>query len=140
MGEFYTIQIIGGGAGGGAHKGGGAGESKVVHYPGLDGTYVIKLGKGGTANHNGGSTIIYKKNYVKQDNGDPVTGYTLVEFAKGGTWTNEAAENEEDDAQGETPAFSETSAVDDADSADNICGRGGDANSSGKDGEVVIRW
>ena len=134
--EFYTIQMLGGGAGGGVKRGGGAGEARVVHYPGLDGEYRIILGKGGAgssssgvAPQNGGQTLIYKKNYVKQDN-TKVEKYTLVEYAKGGiTGQEDAPENAY--ANGEAPAFSETT---------NHCGSGGNAGESGKDGEVVIRW
>ena len=140
MGEFFTIQLVGGGAGGGPHKGGGAGESKVVHYPGLEGTYVIKLGAGGAANRNGGITAIYRKNYVGQDNGATITTNTLVEFAKGGTWTNESIDTtldideQEKLKEGEVPAFSETSGT------GTSCGQGGRANLPGQSGEVVIRW
>ena len=145
MGEFFAIQIVGGGAGGGSHKGGGAGESKVVHYPGMDGKYLIKLGRGGNARENGGYTAIYRKDYTDQKNTSS-TGYTLVEFARGGIYTDEIVDEANPDKEnlkkGETPTYSEFSEPENATLAEikKVCGRGGNTGAEGNAGEVVIRW
>ena len=60
--EFYTVELIGGGAGGTTNARGGAGESKAVYYPSLRGTYKIVLGAGGEAENNGKPTIFYITN------------------------------------------------------------------------------
>ena len=154
MGEFYSIQIVGGGAGG-DKKGGGAGESKVIHYPGMDGEYIIKLGLGGIKGKNGGHTAIYKINDRNQDNVQSTT-YTLVEFARGGITTNEKIPEELNPANpqdaeeikklqtGEAPGYSEYSEEDIKEKKElkdkKVCGRGGDACAAGNAGEVIIRW
>ena len=127
--EFYTIQILGGGACGGIgsmKKGGTAGEGKVIYYPSMpiseNTQYKIKLGEGGQAGKNGGQTTIYK-----------ITGsdIEILDYAKGGISTNENAEEIDGiyNTSGETSTYSE-----------NACGRGGDSNQSGTMGEVIIRW
>ena len=127
--EFYTVQIVGGGAGGGIgsqKRGGASGESKVVYYPSLpvsDGVvYKIKLGEGGQAGQNGGQTTLYRVNG---------SNIEVLDFARGGISTNENAEEVDGiyNTSGEVSAYSE-----------NICGRGGDSNQAGTMGEVIIRW
>ncbi len=127
--EFYTIQLLGGGAGGGVgtnKKGGSAGEGKVIYYPSLpvDGNtvYKIKLGEGGEAGKNGGQTTFYK---VTNGNVE------IIDFARGGITTNEDAEIIDGiyDVTGETSVYGE-----------NGCGRGGDGMQAGTMGEVIIRW
>ena len=127
--EFYTVQILGGGAGGGTganKKGGGAGEGKVVYYPSMpieEGTYYkIKLGEGAEAGKNGGQTTIYKVNGSNVE---------VLDYAKGGVTTNENAE----EIDGILNTSGEVSNYD-----ENGCGRGGDAMQSGTTGEVIIRW
>lgn len=132
--EFFTIQLLGGGAAGSAYKGGAAGEAKIVHYPTLNGEYLIKLGAGGvygSSNINGGNTAIYKID----DDGH----HELIEFASGGIGSNEKIYTDEiydttavDYTLGEKPSFgtdTETS-----------CGKGGNAGQDGMLGEVIIKW
>ena len=138
--EFYTIQILGGGAAGSAEKGGAAGETKIVHYPTLNGQYYIKLGAGGEyggENINGGNTAIYKV----LENGK----FELLEFAMGGVGSKEKIDiaslppgvSASDLAKGEQPNF-------EASSADEVsmmqCGAGGDAGRNGTMGGVIIKW
>lgn len=129
--EFYTIQLVGGGAGGGlgsGKKGGGAGDGKDVYYPSLpvdkdkNTQYKIKLGEGGDAGKNGGQTTFYR---VEGSN------IEVLEYAKGGITTNENAEEVDGilETSGQYSKYSE-----------NGCGRGGDAMSGGTMGEVIIRW
>ncbi len=132
--EFFTIQMIGGGASGGKYKGGGAGEAKIVYYPALNGKYVIQLGKGGKYSNgngqNGGNTVLYKQN----DNGS----LELVEYARGGVTNNEkidsslSQQEKTEQRQGQMPAFSEGEI--------SVCGKGGNSGDQGTMGEVVIRW
>ncbi|MBQ4646627.1 MAG: hypothetical protein IJB79_04695 [Candidatus Gastranaerophilales bacterium] len=135
--EFFTIQLVGGGAAGSDQKGGAAGETKIVHYPTMSGQYFIKLGAGGQrgTNINGGTTAIYKVT----DTG----AYELMEFALGGVGSNERIFTEDipsgktaaDLARGEVPNF------DEADTGGAIrCGSGGDAGNNGIMGGVVIKW
>jgi len=143
-GEFYTVQLLGGGAGG-ATMGGGAGEGKVIHYPALIGKFKIVLGKGGGSGQNGGITALYKEN----DDGT----YKLLEFARGGVINNQPDDPEMDGAErdklkkGEEPTFNESAEKDTpgvpagpATPAHIPCGKGGDASSAGLMGEVIIRW
>ena len=140
--EFYTVQILGGGAAGsspssGDGKGGVAGEAKIIHYPTLAGRYVVKLGAGGvvgSAYPHGGNTVIYKIT----DGGQ----YELVEFARGGVSGPQEKIN--------TTALSDTSLIDElkkgeiatfgADATTTACGAGGDAGKNGQMGEVIIKW
>ena len=147
--EFYTIQLLGGGAAGSTCRGGAAGEAKIITYPSLEtGTYYIKLGAGGTsARYNGGSTVLYKK--------DENNRLRVVEFARGGmAEINNApcvyeeleaysdaslrAEAEEKIKKGEAPTFGAGQTF------DSNCGAGGDyqasGNQSGNYGEVIIKW
>ena len=161
--EFHTIQLLGGGAAGGTEKGGAAGEAKIIHYPTMEGEYIIKLGKGGefeSGNLNGGATALYKVvklNPKDPPEPDPATGivppsaterYELVEFALGGMGANEkideAAEIIETDPDkidealdklklGEVPNFGTENAA-------SICGTGGNVEEDGQYGEAIIRW
>ena len=139
--EFYTVQILGGGAAGGAEKGGAAGEAKIIHYPTMGGKYLVKLGAGGIANSStphGGNTVIYKLN----DSGE----YELFEFARGGV----SGSREKIDTtilsdpaiadelkKGEIATFANKQ---DSATGSSVCGVGGDANKNGQMGEVVIKW
>ena len=158
--EFFTIQILGGGAAGSTQRGGQSGEGKIIHYPALDGEFHVQLGEGGkfgTSNVNGGTTAIYKIN--KNDKG--TEAYELLEFALGGVGSNElihsgdiradqasepAAYEEElrNIQRGKAPAFASGESL-------SSCGAGGDARAyvplagetidlNGKDGEVIIKW
>ena len=145
--EFYTIQLLGGGAAGSTCRGGAAGEAKIITYPSLEtGTYYIKLGAGGTSTrYNGGSTILYKKD-------ETTNRLEVVEFARGGmaevnnppcnyeeeleAYSTPAlrAEAEEKIKKGEAPTFGAGQTF------DSRCGAGGDFGQSGNYGEVIIKW
>ena len=138
--EFFTIQILGGGAAGSAEKGGAAGETKIVHYPALNGQYYVKLGAGGqfgSENINGGNTAIYKI----LDNGK----FELLEFATGGVGSNEKIDSstlppdvtEEELKIGEKPNFDSSQATG---STLLQCGAGGNAGANGVMGGVLIKW
>ena len=138
--EFYTLQLIGGGAAGSSQKGGAAGEAKIVHYPSLpEGDYIIQLGEGGRydgGNINGGTTAIYRVTD---------TGNELLEFALGGRGSNEIIHQSEisDDnrentiraqlQQGELPSFG-------AQATNSSCGAGGNSTANGNRGVVIIKW
>lgn len=159
--EFFTIQILGGGAAGSRQRGGQSGEGKIIHYPTLDGEFLVQLGEGGKydpVNNNkisGGATAIYKIN--KDDKG--VGTYELLEFALGGVGSIEeihagdirADEATEPEAYkeelkaiqlGKAPTFASNESL-------SSCGAGGVAgdyvgatneDKNGKDGEVIIKW
>lgn len=120
--EFFTIQLIGGGARGGDYTGGAAGETRIIHYPSMNGEYYIKLGEGGkNSSYNGGNTVLYK---IKEDG-----KYEVLEFAVGGKYSNE--QNGSDTiTTGELPR---------SEIGDN-CGAGGNKQQDGKDGGAVIKW
>lgn len=155
--EFFTIQILGAGAAGSPYKsgqigkGGSSGEGKIIHYPTLSGTFLIKLGEGGKAdgsgNINGGATVIYKLN-------EETKVFEVFEFALGGVGANENInedteiheidpdKKEMEIAQlqnGKIPTFGTDDII-------TSCGAGGKGGSStdgaqdGKGGEVVIKW
>lgn len=128
--EFFTVQLLGGGAAGSATKGGAAGETKVIHYPSMNGRYAVRLGKGGIATNpakiSGGNTVLYKID----DSGQ----YELIEFARGGLGSVEPLTPEDgpDANKGEKASFVTDGA--------SVCGNGGDAGANGQIGEVIIRW
>lgn len=141
--EFFTIQLVGGGAAGSGTKGGEAGESKTVYYPMLNGTYRVYVGLGGvygndndpTASRNGGHTVLYKVN----DGGETLQ---LIDFAAGGMGSVEknpysAGTSDYNELKiGELPGFSVKAYED----GETICGKGGDAGQNGSAGGAVIKW
>lgn len=156
--EFFTIQILGGGAAGSSQRGGQSGEGKIIHYPTLDGEFLVQLGEGGKYGTNkisGGTTAIYKIN--KDDKGAGT--YELLEFALGGVGSNEivhAGDLRADQAsepiaykeeletiqRGKAPTFASSESL-------SSCGAGGVSgdyegavaeDKNGKDGEVIIKW
>lgn len=134
--EFYTVQILGGGAAGGPNKGGAAGEAKIVHLPTMAGKYFIRLGEGGQVDSNphGGNTVLYK---VADDG-----SYQLVEFARGGVSGPVEKINEEallDPALKSTLEKGEIATFG-TDATTSACGAGGNANTQGQAGEVIIKW
>ena len=133
--EFFTIQLVGGGAAGSDEIGGDAGESKIVHYPSMNGNYRIVLGVGGEFGSfyiNGGNTVLYKQN----DSGN----WELVEFASGGVGSQETIQDHElsegvtrdDMKNGLRPDFGIAGAL--------ACGAGGNAQQPGIMGGAIIRW
>lgn len=146
--EFFTIQMLGGGAAGSDERGGQAGEGKIVHYPTLEGEFLVQLGEGGkygTNNISGGATAIYK---INKDDKNNFFGYELLEFALGGVGSNEKINDgdislSETDPlydeektklqQGKTPTFASGESL-------VSCGAGGNFKANGQDGEVIIKW
>lgn len=118
--EFVTIEMVGGGAGGSETpngKGGAAGETRIVHYPAMNGVFTIELGIGGEKGKNGGDTILKFNNEI-------------IEIARGGVSNNEVAASD-DEKIGESSPIQAT---------EKLCGKGGDAGTRGHQGEVIIRW
>lgn len=149
--EFFTVQILGGGAAGSAERGGQAGEGKIVHYPTLEGEFLVQLGEGGkykdtSGNINGGASAIYQ---IKKDDKGNFQGYELLEFALGGMGSNEkindgdiraedpaSDEYKKEEAElqkGKAPTFASGDSL-------SSCGAGGDYQQNGQDGEVIIKW
>jgi len=120
--EFYTIELIGGGAGGTQNSKGGAGEAKVVYYPALYGQFGIKLGNGGAVNENGADTVLY----VREKEGDD---WYPLEVAHGGLATNQT-----ESGVSNIPNHRNDTIENDT------CGFGGEIGQAGTMGEVIIRW
>lgn len=122
--EFYTVELIGGGAGGTTNARGGAGESKAVYYPSLRGTYKIVLGAGGEAENNGKPTIFYRCKNGESDCTE------ILDYALGGIATNEESLDEN---------WHVPNLRDDLNPSD-VSGYGGENYSKGQMGEVIVRW
>ncbi len=122
--EFFTVTLIGGGAGAGkAGKAGQPGEVKQIILPSMPGEYKITLGKGGAKGENGYITKLER--ITKEKN-------ILIEYARGGVVSNVAPEGDEDKTQ--TPDISNISILDEDTTGKAVCG------SSGTMGEVIIEW
>lgn len=161
--EFFSIKLIGGGAGGPQALnsefssseygiiGGGAGEYKEVHIPSMLGDeYEIKLGAGGTAGQNGGTTAIYR---ILEDGSKK-----LIAYAKGGIVANdvykkgfnldeqgnkiggEALDSNENIPISEVKARGRHPGLHGETIDNTICGKGGNLDEAGKTGEVIIEW
>ena len=144
--EFFTIQLVGGGAAASPEIGGDAGESKTVYYPSMNGRYRAYLGLGGEyaddlySKKNGGNTVLYKI----LDDGN----YELIEFAAGGVGSLETIQEVElhGDRTRESLAVGLLPQFTSAQTGALVCGAGGnaplsnDARRNGNAGGVVISW
>ena len=129
--EFFTVQLVGGGAAASTEIGGRPGEEKEIIYPSMTGKYRIYLGIGGeyhnnsiTVPRNGGATVLYK---VLESG-----SLELMDFAAGGSASMETLHDfevsggatKESLAIGVTPHFVTNPGM-------KICGAGGNAPSYG---------
>lgn len=152
-GEFYTIQLIGGGGGGTADNVGIAGEIKTFYLPKitknndsdttnlLTGIYFLKPGAGGAKNKNGAISQFCTAKANK-------TGGCKTEIvsAKGGVATIDADAYAESNGNGEQAV---TGIDENITSAEDVglaagtalpkYGRGGNNNGSGISGLVIIK-
>lgn len=166
--EFFSIKLIGGGAGGPAALnnafngsdygiiGGGAGEYKEVHIPSMvGGTYRIVLGAGGTVGQNGGTTALYRKLFDEDGND---AGELLIAYARGGIVANDVYKKIYDEDENGNKKTTESLDANEgiavsivkargrhpglhgATANNTICGKGGNQNQDGNIGEVIIEW